>query len=419
MRLYLHPILSVFADLLLCGCVVCNPCFSAMVTWEVDREPRGCLTTDSGDGEVSHLVLVVVVAAAAMVVVSTRTAAGLANCLSSSCFSLWYTDFLSLLLLAFCSFLRMCACVCEARMLGAWAKEAGVLSVLRGMTVRVGVSFDLLGTLVEVYPSSGHQYAVDIRRFLSKKGVEFPPIDVEKMEEASTKCLKEELQRDRAMWEAQKLGAGKEMPIGGLTKASVFDFWGRVVDATLASDGDSYNNDEKVMAIIRQARNTPEWTEFLEDVVQRFATPEPYGWLPEALPTLKALKQWRETQLPLGVACDPPTVITNADYRLVDMIREMVKRDGEDALIGPVLTADTIGVGKPSPRGLELARTKSGVTSARHWIHMGDTTADRVAAERAGCHFLSCSSKRGPVWEELRQKLEEICGSISHVSSMN
>ncbi|RNF01663.1 hypothetical protein TraAM80_06831 [Trypanosoma rangeli] len=302
-------------------------------------------------------------------------------------------------------------------MLSARAITSEFVSVFQDMTIRVGVSFDLLGTLVDVCPSSGHQYATDLVRFLAVKGLDSPSINVDMLEEASSKCLRAELRKDRAKWETQNLGAAKEMPIGGVTKESVLEFWSRVVDATFTADGSFCNNDETVMAIIQEAHNTAEWEEFLKSVVQRFATPEPYGWLPEALPTLKALKQWRETKLPLGIECDPPTVLTNSDYRLVSVIREMVQRDGEEALLGPVLSADNIGVGKPSPRGLELARTLSRVTSKSHWIHVGDTSEDRVAAERAGCHFVSCLSTKGPVWEELRAKLEEVCNVMQRSSS--
>ncbi|ESL07976.1 hypothetical protein TRSC58_04329 [Trypanosoma rangeli SC58] len=308
-------------------------------------------------------------------------------------------------------------CACQVRMLSVTAATSEFVSVFQDMTIRVGVSFDLLGTLVDVYPSSGHQYAIDLLHFLAEKGLDSPSTNVDKLEEASSKCLRAELRKDRAMWEAQNLGAAKEMPIGGVTKESVLDFWSRVVDATFTADGSFCNNDETIMAIIHQARNTGEWGEFLKSVVQRFATPEPYNWLPESLPTLKALNQWREAKLSLGIECEPPTVLTNSDYRLVSVIREMVRRDGEEALLGPVLSADTIGVGKPSPRGLELARTMSRVTSGSHWIHVGDTSEDQVAAQRAGCHFVSCLSTKGPVWEELQAKLEEVCNAVQSYSS--
>ncbi|KAF8279503.1 hypothetical protein BCY84_18228 [Trypanosoma cruzi cruzi] len=277
------------------------------------------------------------------------------------------------------------------------------------MTIRVGVSFDLLGTLVDVHRSSGYQYAIDFCRFVEKKGFDSPPVNVDVLEENSKKSLKAEIAKDRAEWTAKNQGVAEEMPFGGVTKESVVKFWCRVVNSTYDREGAFCGHDPKTISIMQQARNSSEWDDFIVSVVQRFATPEPYSWLPETLPTLYSLKRWRELQLPLGIQCDPPRVLTNADYRLVSVVREMVQREGDEELLGPVFSADVVGVGKPSPCGIEVARKAACVPSASQWIHVGDGEADRVAAERAGCHFLPCLQTKGVVWEELREKLEQVC----------
>ncbi|KEG13549.1 hypothetical protein DQ04_00941130 [Trypanosoma grayi] len=279
------------------------------------------------------------------------------------------------------------------------------------MAVRIGVSLDLLGTLVEVYPSTGYQSAIDMNRFLQKKSLREVPMNVGVLERNFVRAFKTEVSKDRAKWVAQGLGEASEMPIGGLTKESVADLWCRIVNATYDRNGDFCNHDATVMSVIQEVRDTSEWKRFLQGIVDRYATPDPYGWLPEALPTLRWLKQWRETQMPPNIQCDPPAIVTNSDHRSLTMVRAMVERDGDAALLGPVLTADVIGAGKPSPKGILLAAKASGVLSLRHWIHVGDAEEDRVAAERAGCHFCLCSKTQGPVWSELRAKLEEACNS--------
>ncbi|ORC87313.1 uncharacterized protein TM35_000221120 [Trypanosoma theileri] len=280
------------------------------------------------------------------------------------------------------------------------------------MAVTIGVSFDLLGSLIAVHPSAGHQYAIDMVKFLEKKGIREPNINIEILDANAFRALKTELTNDRAKWVSQGLGEAKMMPIGGTTEESVLDFWSRVIHRSFDDDGAFCNYDKRVMSVLQESSNSPEWNEFLKSVFERFATPEPYRWLPEALPTLSALEEWRGHKHSRGIKCTPPAILTNADYRFVSVVKEMVKQHSNKPLIGSLFSADRVGVGKPSARGISLASKASGVTSMKHWIHVGDGEEDRLAAERAGCHFLHCSPTKGPEWARLRGMLEEVCGSV-------
>ncbi|KAH9578897.1 hypothetical protein LSM04_007244 [Trypanosoma melophagium] len=286
------------------------------------------------------------------------------------------------------------------------------------MTVAIGVSFDLLGTLLEVYPSAGAQYGIDMKRFLQKKGVHQPNVDLDILERNYFRALRTELRKDRAKWIAEGMGDDKMMPIGGTTEESVSKFWSRVVDETFNDNGAFCNNDEKIMSVLQESRKSPEWNEFLKGVADRFATPEPYRWLPEALPTLTALHEWREKKLVYGIQCAAPAILTNSDCRLLTVISDMVKRDSNKPLIGPLYSADMIGLGKPCPQGIFLAGRASQVTSMQHWIHVGDTEEDCLAAQRAGCHFLPCSPTRGPEWTRLREMLEEVCSIVKGTATV-
>ncbi|CBH18629.1 hypothetical protein, conserved [Trypanosoma brucei gambiense DAL972] len=276
---------------------------------------------------------------------------------------------------------------------------------------RVGVSFDLVGTLLAVRRSAGYQYGCDLLRFLARKGLQFPAMDERDLEASFKRSMKSEISKSRKVWMENGLGDGEEMPLGGVAPEEVLSFWYRVVDGTFDREGNFCHQDEAMMSAVEEVRQGEDWREFIENTLRRFSTAEPYCWLPEALPTLRALKQWRENDVPPGVYCDPPTLVSNTDSRLVAVIGEMLKDQGETDLLGELFFADAVGAAKPSPQGIIASCKKCGVTSMRHWIHIGDEDEDRVAAARAGCNFLLCSPTKGPVWSELLAKLQEICDS--------
>ncbi|KAG8341007.1 hypothetical protein TRVL_08163 [Trypanosoma vivax] len=282
------------------------------------------------------------------------------------------------------------------------------------MSIRVGFSFDLLGTLIAVHRSPGYQYSLDILRFLERKGLRSPPINVTELDKNFRRSMKAEVAKDREVWVAKGF-VEDEMPIGGVTADGTHEIWYRIVDGVFDADGAFCNHDESVLSIVREARQRGEWRYFVENTLQRFSTPEPYSWLPEALPTLRALQRWREDQRSLGVMSEPPAVVSNSDVRLMTAVRLMVEREGDSALLGRLFSADVIGAGKPSPKGISTASNACGVTSMERWIHVGDSNEDKLAAERAGCHFLRCSRAMGVCWSDLHSKLQEVCGSTKAI----
>ncbi|KAH8605129.1 hypothetical protein ERJ75_001644300 [Trypanosoma vivax] len=84
------------------------------------------------------------------------------------------------------------------------------------MSIRVGFSFDLLGTLIAVHRSPGYQYSLDILRFLERKGLRSPPINVTELDKNFRRSMKAEVAKDREVWVAKGF-VEDEMPIGGVT----------------------------------------------------------------------------------------------------------------------------------------------------------------------------------------------------------
>nr|CCD15785.1 unnamed protein product [Trypanosoma congolense IL3000] len=278
------------------------------------------------------------------------------------------------------------------------------------MNVRIGVSFDLLGTLIVVRRSPGYQYCTYFRSYLERKGLQLPTVDEPKLNASFKRSIKSEMEKCRKLWVEKGLGEPKEAPLSGVEPGEVFAFWCSVVDGTLGNDSDYYFDDKEIKSVIQEARKNGEWKDFIEDVVERFSTPEPYEWLPKTVNTLRALQQWRQQQLSHGVLCAIPTVVSNSDSRLAHAISAMLQQEeAGERLVGGLFFADTVGVAKPSPRGIMLACESCGVTSVKYWVHVGDDEEDREAAERAGCHFIRCSSTEGPDWGGLQAKLQELC----------
>lgn len=317
------------------------------------------------------------------------------------------------------------------------------------------VSFDALQTLVQVEQGIGHQYRSSYADFLHGHDIDLdascPNATCDAVRDAALKAIHDQVRQDRAAW--TRSADPKEMPIGGTTRAELRHFWARVLRQTFTHpalyEGAAAGVTERVMELWRSAGDH---VRRFEDYVvfDQFASTKAHSWLPAAHDALSSLRDWNAQQLarlddttaasssPVHCLAAPPFVVTNMDPRVASVFAQLgaLGEEGKEAgahgglppLLSRVITAREVGFAKPSPAGIELGVRDAaaafqsvcdrlgtsradvcvaGVDVRRH-IHVGDAEADRVACERAGCHYLPCDDVTGVTWALLRAKLREL-----------
>ena len=211
------------------------------------------------------------------------------------------------------------------------------------------VSFDVGGTLIEVWPSVGHIYA----EVASRHGVN-----------ALSAGLLD--RRFSAAWRAAKRFSHSRSD------------WARLVDATF-----------------RGLTDRPPSQTFFAELYARFAAPGAWRVFEDVVPTLKALAA---RGLKLGV-------ISNWDERL----RPLLKRLKLAGYFEVIVVSREVGAAKPSPAIFEHAvrslRLPPGAV-----LHVGDSVSmDVRGARAAGLPVLLLKRAAGAAWAGQIKSLRELC----------
>ncbi|KAG5496301.1 hypothetical protein JKF63_02602 [Porcisia hertigi] len=327
------------------------------------------------------------------------------------------------------------------------------------------VSFDAMNTLIQVTCGLGYQYLTSYASFLQRHGIDLrsscPNATSGMMHDAALKAISDQVLVDRAAW--TRSADPKEMPIGGNTDEELRSFWTRVLKQTYNCatlyDGASPNVVRRVKALWSNHQEVERFMDYM--LFDQFASSKAHNWCPEGLNTLQRLCEWNQKQTgrekgatpssprvatpafassstdstsstpsPLFLAT-PPFVVTNADSRMRDVFSQLgafdVGASGEPPLLAGIISARDVGYAKPSPAGI-LAGVRDAAASYRAacqsggggsepgvdirlHVHVGDADADRVACERAGCHYVQCDPVTGATWELLHAKLQELQAS--------
>ncbi|KAL7699790.1 hypothetical protein NQL31_008094 [Lotmaria passim] len=315
------------------------------------------------------------------------------------------------------------------------------------------VSFDALGTLIQVTDGVGCQYRAAFATFLRQFGIDFeatfPNASCERVEEIALKAIRAEMAAERASWTATS--NPKEMPSGGSTEAEVEQFWGKVFARVFQNpslyQGAPPATVQRIMSLwTAEAESMRRFEHYV--VFDLFASTKTQSWLPEGLRTLQSLRTWNQQRLQQHVRSSqdtasaslsssssssmlvlvaPPFVVSNMDPRVRAVFDQLGAftpgEQNEPPLLSRVIAASDIGLAKPSPQGLLTGvrdinasiaaaaphETNSlGEAEMRYHVHVGDAEADRIASEKAGCVYLKCDATVGAKWEQLRAKLEEM-----------
>lgn len=373
----------------------------------------------------------------------------------------------------------------------------------------VGVSFDAQNTLVEIIGGIGQQYFKHFRQFLEGKGFSIeevmPSCTATSLHTTSYTIMRYSVNRDREIWSATHPEAKdkKEMPIGGRTEGSITQFWRQTMSDVFKSPSLYLSTPPRLKQSLLDVMEGPEWDDFLRELIQSFASKQAYGWLPEGLRTLEELRVWsgEQEQLafqespgasspsrsgnagrrgssgnntnaysnstaqqglstqnssfttsvktkPILVLAAAPFVITNSDFRIRGVLRDLgafqssplpppttatsatpASSSSSSAvtstltfsstcwsagkkmppLLGKVITAADVGYAKPSDKGLLHCIKECGLEQhPERFIHVGDTEDDEIACRRAGCRFLQCNASMGAQWEKLKAMLGEV-----------
>lgn len=314
--------------------------------------------------------------------------------------------------------------------------------------VPVTVSFDALDTLLQITGGIGYQYLTAYTAFLREHGIDLaagcPNATSERMSEVNLQAIRDQTRRDRALW--TRTDNPKEMPLGGYTTETIRDFWTRVIEQALRDpalyEGGVPDTVQKIEALWQA--NNEEVRRFEEYVIfDLFASTKAYSWLPASLETLLQLREWNARQLAraaesstssssASILClaAPPFVVSNMDNLLMPIFRELgalASGKGETPappLLSRIIPACDAGLAKPSPVGIlmgvrEIAAAYHAALAAEgnadapgvevhHHVHVGDAEADRLACERAGCHYVECDPTTGVTWKQLHAKLQEL-----------
>lgn len=317
------------------------------------------------------------------------------------------------------------------------------------------VSFDALETLIQITNGVGYQYRTAFAAFLNQHGIDLesscPAASAKAVQDVALDAIRAEMKAERAAWTATD--NPKEMPTGGSTDEELEHFWRAVFSRTFQNptlyEGAAPAVVERILSLwTNEAAATQQ---FIHHVVfDRFGSTEAHSWLPAGLRTLQSLRAWnqaraQEAQRALAasaaatsgassvasseaklVLAAPPFVVSNMDPRVRTVFDELGALNpgahGEPPLLSRIIVARDVGFAKPSPIGLLAgvrdvalayrAQGKPGAVEMCHHVHVGDTEADRIACERAGCVYVACDPKVGVTWEQLRMalaKLETAC----------
>ncbi|AIO01139.1 hypothetical protein LPMP_322530 [Leishmania panamensis] len=339
------------------------------------------------------------------------------------------------------------------------------------LRVPITVSFDALNTLIQITHGLGYQYRSSYSAFLQEHGVDLdascPNATCEVVQELALKAIHDQVRVDRAAW--TRSADPQEMPIGGDTDEELRSFWTRVLRQTYTSaalyEGAAADVVQRAEALWA---NHPNEVRRFEDYVlfAQFGTTKAHSWHPEGLRTLQCLREWNQRQLsrdgsatwsglaettpasssgpaPPGIPASstvlflaaPPFVVSNMDPRIQGVFLQLGAFErgasGEPPLLSRVISTRDAVYAKPSPAGIltgvrDIAASYSAMcprgsdarepgVDVRLHVHVGDAEADRVACERAGCHYVQCHPTTGVIWEQLHSKLQELgtlCRSV-------
>ncbi|KAK7198140.1 hypothetical protein NESM_000770500 [Novymonas esmeraldas] len=324
------------------------------------------------------------------------------------------------------------------------------------LRVPVTVSFDALDTLIRITHGIGFQYRSSYAAFLREHGVDLdascPNATCDVVARLALEAIHSQVRADRANW--TRSANPREMPIGGDTDEELRSFWTRVVrqvyrhpSLCAGAAADVVRRIEDVWATCHDDVRR------LEDHVlfHQFASTSAYSWYPEGLHTLQRLRDWGHTQSrradtaptplvkaaeataasPVLVLAAPPFVVSNVDPRIGAVFAQLDalatrSHDAAPPLLSRVISARDVGYAKPSPLGIlagvrDIAAAYRAAcevgtlaVEVRRHVHVGDAEADRMACERAGCHYVQCDPSTGATWGPLHAKLLEIeaaCGA--------
>ncbi|CBZ29635.1 conserved hypothetical protein [Leishmania mexicana MHOM/GT/2001/U1103] len=336
--------------------------------------------------------------------------------------------------------------------------------------VPITVSFDALDTLIQITHGLGFQYRTSYTSFLLEHGVDLdascPNATCATVQELALKAIRDQVRADRAAWTHS--ADPKEMPIGGGTDEELRSFWARVLRQTFTCatlyDGAAAEVLQRVKELWSDHHND---VRRFEDYVlfDQFGSTKAHSWYPEGLRTLQCVRKWNQERMsrdesavrsglaeatpmsdldavppataaasPVLFLAAPPFVVSNMDPRIRGVFMQLgafeAGESGGSPLLSRIITARDAGYAKPSPVGIltgvrDIAASyrtacesgdsvcDHGVAVSRH-VHVGDADADRVACERAGCHYVQCDPATGVTWGLLQAKLQELevlCGS--------
>ncbi|GET91583.1 hypothetical protein, conserved [Leishmania tarentolae] len=335
--------------------------------------------------------------------------------------------------------------------------------------VPITVSFDALGTLIQIRHGLGYQYRSSYASFLLDHGVDLdascPTFTCEAVQALALKAIHAEVRADRAAW--TRSSNPKEMPIGGDTDEELRSFWTRALRQTYTCPTLYEGAPADVVQRVQELWNTNESeVRRFEDYVlfDQFSSTKAYSWYPEGLRTLQCLRQWNQEQMsraegavrsglaettpmsnlglsapaasaasPVLFLAAPPFVVSNMDPRVRRVFTQLGALEAGDRneppLLSRIISPQDVGYAKPSPVGIltgvrdvvdsyRAACRSRGIMSAtdidlRRHVHVGDADADRVACEHAGCHYVQCDPATGVSWGLLQAKLQEmaaLCG---------
>lgn len=323
--------------------------------------------------------------------------------------------------------------------------------------IPIGISFDAQNTLVEVVGGIGLQYFKHFREYLLRKGytVEeaMPSCTATSLHTTSFTILRYAVNRDREAWAAAHPESSdrREMPIGGRSEEAILKFWRNSMMDVFKSPSLFLSTPPRLKQSLLDVMEGPDWDRFTEDLLHHFSTPKCYSWLPEGRHTLEALRKWNIAQEELTfkargprgrknehttavspkpaaiVLAAPPFVVTNSDFRMRNLFKELGALQSElpsstpnassllqsgkklPPLIGKVITAGDIGYAKPSPRGILHCMRECGLEKhPDRFLHIGDTEEDELACRAAGCRYLQTNASVGVHWEKLKASLIEM-----------
>lgn len=294
----------------------------------------------------------------------------------------------------------------------------------------IAISFDALGTLIEVKGGVGFQYHRLYKRFLLNNGV-FMEVALssatpELIDELAAAVIREEVAKDRAVWHVSYPNhSPKEMPIGGMTDDTLCDFWQRVLDRVYRHPRLLEGATEGVIGRLDELWSNEElWYRWKADlIIAEFGSSRTYQWLYEGRQTLLRLEEWRLRQEKMRTTLPdvhgttstlymntPPCVVSNMDPRLRRIFQDLgaLEGSGSPRLLHEVWTARDLGYAKPSAVGLRRCAEAGGVTDMRYLIHVGDADVDAEACEMIGCRYLRCDMRTGVVWKQLADAIKEL-----------